>query len=518
MSPQFSALDWSVVVVYMSVVLVMGAWISRRQSDTRYFFQGGRSVPAWAVACSVLATATSAATFIGVPQIAFEGDLTYLITYLGSIIGAFIIALLFVPALYNAGTITIYGYLGQRYGTGAKSAASVMFLLGRLLSSGARLYMAGIAFAMMLSGNTTTGELVFAVVIMGIVGTIYTVFGGIRAVIWTDVLQIIIFISAALMALGYLWYLIPASGEEIYGALCDANGMNKLRVVDYGFNVSSPFTLWSGVFAMTIVCVSTHGVDQDMLQRVMTAKSPLHGGFALVSSILAAVPLVFLFLVIGLLLFIYYQRPDLMGAAAPLDVIEDTRKVFPQFVLHHLPSGLRGLLMAGLFAAAMSTFDSAITAMASCLIADIYAPWRAWRNSRIPKESGDEVLPELRHSRMAVGLMGLLLTGFAVGAIYMQERGGQTLIDFALGIMAFALAPLLGVFCAALFTRRGNVISVYVSLGFGALAVLMLQPYMLPEIMGFRLGWTWVWVFVSPICFILCILGKPDAFRERNPQ
>ncbi|HQN00262.1 MAG TPA: sodium:solute symporter, partial [Candidatus Hydrogenedentes bacterium] len=129
-----------------------------------------------------------------------------------------------------------------------------------------------------------------------------------------------------------------------------------------------------------------------------------------------------------------------------------------------------------------------------------------------------EVLPELRHSRMAVGLMGLLLTGFAVGAIYMQERGGQTLIDFALGIMAFALAPLLGVFCAALFTRRGNVISVYVSLGFGALAVLMLQPYMLPEIMGFRLGWTWVWVFVSPICFILCILGKPDAFRERNPQ
>jgi len=371
---------------------------------------------------------------------------------------------------------------------------------------------------MMLSGNTTAGELVFAVVIMGIVGTIYTVFGGIRAVIWTDVLQLIIFTSAALLALGYLWYLIPASGEEIYGALCDANGMNKLRVVDYGFNVSSPFTLWSGVFAMTIVCVSTHGVDQDMLQRVMTAKSPLHGGLALVSSILAAVPLVFLFLVIGLLLFIYYQRPDLMGAAAPLDVIEDTRKVFPQFVLHHLPSGLRGLLMAGLFAAAMSTFDSAITAMASCLIADIYAPWRAWRNSRIPKESGDEVLPELRHSRMAVGLMGLLLTGFAVGAIYMQERGGQTLIDFALGIMAFALAPLLGVFCAALFTRRGNVISVYVSLGFGALAVLMLQPYMLPEIMGFRLGWTWVWVFVSPICFILCILGKPDAFRERNPQ
>ncbi len=515
MSPQFSFLDWSVVIGYMAVVLAMGAYISRRQVDSRYFFLGGRSVPAWAVACSVVATAISAATFIGVPQVAFEGDLTYLITNIGSVIAAFIIAFLFVPPIYNAGTITIYGYLGQRYGMGAKSAAGVMFLFGRLLSSGARLFMAAIGFALMLSGDTTRNELIFAVVILGVVGTLYTIFGGIRAVIWTDVLQLVIFTSAALLALIYLWQLIPLSGEDILHALRDADGVNKLLVVDTSFNISNPFTLWSGIFAMTVVGVSTHGVDQDMLQRILTAKSPWHGGWALISSIFVSIPVVLLFLSIGLLLFVYYQRPDLMGSSAPQDIIQDTRRVFPQFVLYHLPTGLRGLTMAGLFAAAMSTFDSAITAMASCLIADVYAPLQAYRSGNLSR-NGDAALPNLQQSRLAVGIMGALLTAFAIGAIIMQERGGQTLIDFALGVMAFALAPLLGVFCAALFTRRGNTKSVYAALGFGIVAVFLLQPYMLPEFVGIKIGWTWLWVFVSPLCFLICALGTPQNVKERN--
>lgn len=508
MSPQFSMLDWSVVVGYMALVLVMGAFISRRQEDSRYFFLAGRSMPTWAVSFSVLATALSAATFIGVPQMAFEGDLTYLITNLGSVISAFIIAFLFVPPIYRAGTITIYGYLGKRYGPGAKAAAGVMFLLGRLLSSGARLFMAGIAFALMLYGEISVGGLVFAVVLLGLIGTLYTIFGGIRAVIWTDVLQLCVMTLAAVFSLALLWRLIPVSGAEIINILRDADGVNKLRLVDFSVNISNPFTFWSGLFAMTIVGISTHGVDQDMAQRVMTARSPWHGGWALISSIVLGIPVVAVFMGIGLLLYIFYQRPDVMGAAAPLDVIEDSRRVFPQFVLHHLPSGLRGLTMAGLFAAAMSTFDSAINAMASCLVADIYAPWQAARAGAVPGE--DAPLPDLKHSRFAVGLMGALLTLFAIGAIYLQEQGGDTLINFALGVMAFALAPLLGVFCAALFTNRGNARSVYASLGVGVAAVLLLQPYMLPSWIDMAIGWTWIWVFVSPLCFVMCILGKPE--------
>ena len=505
MDTPFGMIDWLVVIVYMGVVVAIGAAVSRKQQDTRYFFLAGRSMPAWAVSLSVLATALSAATFIGVPQIAFDGDLSYLITNVGSVIAAFIIAFLFVPPIYRAGTVTIYGYLGQRYGTGAKAAAGVMFLMGRLLSSGARFFMAGIGFSLMLYGETSPRELVLAVLLLGFIGTLYTVFGGIRAVIWTDALQIVVMVAAALFALAFLLQVIPASRGEILEALRDADGVNKLRVLDTRFDLGNPFTLWAGVFAMIVVGVSTHGVDQDMAQRVMTARSPWHGGWALISSILLGIPVVLLFLCIGLLLHVFYQRPDLMGTAAPLDVVLDTRRVFPQFVLNHLPTGLRGLTMAGLIAAAMSTFDSAINAMASCLIADVYAPWRAWRRGGEPEPS----LPDLRDSRLAVGLMGALLTAFAIGAIYLQERGGDTLINFALGVMAFALAPLLGVFCAALFTRRGNAATVYVAFIVGILAVLLLQPYMLPAWAGVAVGWPWVWVAVSPLCFLLCALGKP---------
>lgn len=509
----FGFIDWSVVVIYMAIVLLIGAVVSRKQTDTRYFFLAGRSMPAWAVSLSVLATALSAATFIGVPQMAFDGNLTYLITNVGSVIAAFVIAFLFIPPIYRAGTVTIYGYLGQRYGNGARSAAGIMFLFGRLLSSGARLFMAGIGFALMLYGEMSTNTLILAVVLLGIIGTAYTIFGGIRAVIWTDVLQITVMVIAALCAVWLLLRAIPAPFGQVIAALQDADGVNKLQLVDTSFAVDKAYTIWAGIFAMIVVGVSTHGVDQDMQQRVMTARSPFHGGMALISSIIIGIPVVFIFMVIGMLLFVFYQRPDLMGSALPQDVVEDSRQVFPQFVLHHMPVGIRGLTMAGLIAAAMSTFDSAITAMASCLVADVYAPWKAWRKGTRTDDEGD--MPDLAGSRLAVGIMGALLTGFAVLAIFMQEHGGDQLINFALGVMAFALAPLLGVFCAALFTRRGNVWSVYAALGIGMIAVLLLQPYMLPKWTEINIAWPWWWVIVSPLCFVVCVLGAPrDKARE----
>jgi SSS family solute:Na+ symporter len=505
----FAVADWLILFVYMAAMLLIGALVSRQQSDSRYFFLGGRSMPSWAVALSVVATALSAATFIGVPQMAFEGDFTYIATNLGALVAAFIIAFFFVPPIYAAGTVTIYGYLGKRYGEGARTAAGAMFLLGRLLSSGARLFMAGIGFSLMIYGEATRQELIFAILLLGVVGTLYTVFGGIRAVIWTDVVQIIVMVVAALAAAIYLMKTIPLSTGEIIGELSNSQGVNKLKVLDFSLNLSNPFTVWSGLFAMTIVSLSTHGVDQDMLQRVMTARSPWHGGLALIASMVTGIPIILLFLVIGALLHLFYMRPDLMGAALPADVIADSRQLFPQFVLHHLPTGLKGLTMAGLIAAAMSTFDSAINAMASSLVADLYVPLRSWWFKRNQgQEDESQALPDLAGSRFAVGLMGFLLTLFAIVAIYLQEQGGESLINFALGVMAFAQAPLLGVFATALFTRRGNAATVYAAFLSGIFLVLLLQPYMLPKWLGFSLGWTWIWAIVSPITFMICVTGK----------
>lgn len=509
----FSVVDWAIILAYMAGMLVIGAVVSRRQNGTEEFFLGGRTMPAWAVSLSVIASSLSAATFIGVPQMSFSGDLRYLSTYIGACLGGFVVAVFFVPPLYRAGTITIYGYLERRYGVAAKIAASALFLFGRLLASGARLFMAGIGFALMWYGGTTPGELVPVIIVLGVVGTFYTVCGGIRAVIWTDTVQITVTVIAATAAVFFLLRSIPLPVPDIVAALRTAEGGDKLLLVDTSLKLSAPYTIWAGVFAMTVVTVSTHGVDHDMLQRVMAARSPLRGGMALAGSMLLTVPVVALFLGIGLLLHIYYARPDLMGAAAPADALTDTKNVFPQYVLWHMPSGLRGLTMAGLFASAMSTFDSAINAMASCLVADIYLPWRAWRLRR----DGRAETPGATHvaaSRAAVALMGAGLTVFAVLAVHMQHSGNTRLIDFALGVMAFALAPLLGVFCAALFTRRGNGASMLLSTAAGVAMVLLLQPWMFPAARWeWSVGWPWHWVIVSPVCFLICIAGKPAPAR-----
>ncbi len=501
----FGVLDWSVLIAYMALMVGIGVAASRREKNAETFFLANRSMPMWAVALSVLATSLSAATFIGAPQIAFAGDLTYLSLNIGTMMAAFIVAFLFVPPIYRAGTMTIYGYLGTRFGESAVTAASLMFLLGRTLASGVRHFMAGIGFALMLYGETSPRDLVFAILLLGAIGTLYTALGGVRAVIWTETIQMGVVVFAALLSIGLLLHAIPLSYAEILTALHDSPSGNKLLLIDPSFSLSKPYTLWAALLAATIMSTATYGVDHDLAQRVMTAQSPLRGGMALCGSILMGTPVVLLFLIIGLLLHIYYGRPDLMGAHIPWDSAVDTKRIYPQFLLNHMPSGLRGLAMAGLFSVAMSSFNSAINAMASTAVADLYGPWLR----RSGRADAAEKAQSLRASRIGVVFMGGLLTAVAIGAIFAQQAGNETLIDFALGVMAFALAPLLGVFCTALFTRRGNPRSVYLSLGLGIVAVLLLQPYMLPQWLDFKLAWPWVWVVVAPFSFAVCAAGNP---------
>lgn len=504
----FGALDWAVVVFYLLGMVGIGLYVARRQENTEDFFLAGRSMPWWAVSLSVLATALSAATFIGVPQITYAagGNLTYLILNIGEVISAFIIAALFVPVIYRAGTITIYGYLGKRYGTPSMVAASAMFLLGRLLASGARLFIAAIGFALMLYGDTEPRDLVLAILIFGVVGTVYTAFGGIRAVIWTDALQIVVVVFVAAMSVWLLLKAIPLDLVQFVYYLRNAEGGDKLQVVDTTWSLGVPYTIWAGIFASTVVSMSTFGADHDMAQRLFTTKSAWRGGLALVTSKLLGIPVVLLFLVIGLLLHVYYGRPDLMGEMAPLDVMDDSKRVFPQFLLYHMPTGVKGLAMAGLLAAALSSFDSAINAMAGTFVADIVIPLRKRRRGLEPGETRRH---DLDVSRWMVVVMGVLLTVFALLAVFVQKAAGQHLIDFALGVMAYALAPLLGVFCAALFTRRGNNASVLAAFVTGIVAVTLLQPFAMPAWFDFRLGWPWVWVFATPLAFLAAVIGAP---------
>lgn len=505
----FGLIDWLVIGGYFALMIGIGLLTSRKQEDVDSFFLGGRRMPTWAVALSVLATSLSAATFIGVPQMTFGGDLTYLSFYIGGVIAAFVVAFVIIPPVYQAGTVTIYGYLEKRYGQPSVIAASCMFLFGRLLASGARLFMAAIAFALMLYGDTSTGELILAILILGFIGTLYTACGGIKAVIWTDALQIAVVAFVAALSVLLLWRAIPASFGEIWHALSacpvadTGETLNKLRVFSFSGGFAKPFTLWAAVIASTFVSTGSYGVDHDLAQRMMTTKSPFRAGVSMVTSTLLGIPVVFLFMVIGLLLSIYYGRPDIMGDALPFDAVTQTERIYPQFLLNHLPFGLKGLAMAGLFAAAMSSFDSAINAMASTAVADLYLPWQRARKGR-----AKQAAHALRAPRFAVVGMGILLTCFAVFSVFQYQAAEKGLINFALGVMTFASAPLLGVFLAGILTPRGNNASVLTALGVGILLVLLLQPYMLQKWWGFELAWPWWWVIVSPVCFLITAAGK----------
>src|SRR3954465_292307 len=233
----FGLIDWFVLGGYLALMLVIGlvaAWKeSRQKSNAEEFFLGGRSLPTWVLAISIVGSSLSVATFIGVPDRAYGGDVTYLILYVGNFAAAFIVGFVFVPRLYRAGTVTIYGYLAQRFGETARVAVSLTFLFGRMLASGARLLLAAVPLCMLVrnvpTNEVTKNQMVVAILVIGFVGTFYTVFGGIKTVVWVDAVQFFLVVGAAMLTIGILLRRIPVPAHQLYNLLADSG---KLKVVD----------------------------------------------------------------------------------------------------------------------------------------------------------------------------------------------------------------------------------------------------------------------------------------------
>ncbi len=495
---QLALLDWLILSGYFALIIAIGAMARRGTNDEKGFFLGGRKMPAWAVAMSFAATTLSAATFIGYPQASFTGDLTLLVHEFSKLLAALLVAALFLPALYRAGSITVYGYLGERIGPGAATAASAMFLLGRLLASGARLFIAGTAFSLILYDNIEPQNLITAIILFGVVGTLYTALGGIKAVIWTDTLQLIIVVGAVIVSIVLLLQAIPLSVGEIAQVIQDEQ---KHVVFDPSGDRSKDSTLLAAL-ALTVFYAAAFGADQDMAQRLLTCKSLKQSIGSLFGAILISVPITVLFMLAGLLLYVFYSRPDLMGDASPAYVIDDARKVYPQYLLHELPMGVRGLALAGLFAAAMSSLDSVINAMASSMSSDILGPMRRRRTGADDADtSGSSWL-----RRLLVLAMGVLLTGSAIGMVALYDEKTDTLIPFALGVMTFAYAGLMGVFLCVLLTGRGSTISVIAALLMG-MAVITASRYV-PAVAGLGIAWPYWMVIGTAGSIGVCLLGQ----------
>lgn len=476
MTPQFAPLDWLAVGLYV-LVLLAGGWLFSRfkADDARDYFLAGRTVPAWLAAVSVLSATQSAATFLGAPDQGYRGDYSYLGAVVAAVLAAVFVAHVLIPRFYAMRATTVYELLEARFDARAKQWAGGMFLAGRVLAGGARVYLAAIAIAMVAFGSIDARAIILSAAAVMLVSFLFTFHGGLKSVIWNDLLQFVIYAGSAVAVLIFLRLSIPASNAELIEALrTTPEGMNKLRLFDFSADLSRPFTVLAIFTGLFLLNVANAGLDQDTTQRLLASPDARTGARGLILSQLASIPLIAMFVTIGLLLYIFYNRPDLMGTdnQAATSFAGEKITVFVHYILTQVPPGLRGLVTIGVTAAAAATTNSALNAMSSVMIGDFYKPWRERRGAASPKHY-------VRAGRWGMAIVALAMFGTAVLSFYWQRHTDMPLLEFALQVMVFAYAGLLGVYFVAVFTRRGNSASVIAGLAAGFTTVFLLQPFIL---------------------------------------
>ena len=366
--------------------------------------------------------------------------------------------------------------------------------------------MASLAVSMILFGDIAVAHVSLAIAVMVVIGIFYTLVGGVRSVIFTDVIQAVVYVGAAIAAIAVLWSRLPMDTPTIVETLTQArNGAgNKLQIVDTefgGFGSEHTFTLWTVLTGWMLLNLAAFGTDQDLAQRTLTCKSSRRAGGSVIVAMLVGVPVTMLFLMVGSLLYAHHAAAA--GDAASPIVTGDTRKVFLAYIMDDMPVGLTGLMLAGLIAAGLSSFNSALHAMASAFIGDVYKQARAGR---------DET-HYVRAGRLAVVAGGVILGAFACLCAFWQKAEDSTLLAFALKVMTFAYSGLLAVFLTALFTKRGSNASVIAALVVGFVAVLVFQQPVWERVApqawrGFTLAAPWQMVVATAAAFVVCVMGK----------
>jgi solute:Na+ symporter, SSS family len=512
MTLAFTVLDWAVVAAYVAMLALAGYWSSRGPvKSTEDYFLAGHHVPAWLVAVSVLSTTQSAATFLGGPDYGFRGDFTYVTSFLGALFAAFLIAKLLIPRFYAMEANTVYELLEHRYGRRAKQAAGAMYLVGRVFASGARLYLAAIAVSMMIFLEVSAVNILIASFVLLIFGLVFTYIGGLKSVIWSDVVQVVIYVGAAILTLIYLWTLIPASGAEIFDGLAHApDGKNKLQFFNTSTGLNEPFSLLAVFTGVMLLYAANFGMDQDTSQRLLACEDANAGARALYWSVIIAIPVVMIFVAIGSLLHIFYERPELMQlsdkGAVSTQFQGEKITVFMHFILGQMPPGLRGLVTVGVIAAA--AINSGINSMASVFIEDFYRPWHAKR------KASDEA-HYLNAGRIAMVVMGFAIFAMSVLCYFWQRYADTPLLEFALGVMTFAYSGLLGVYITAVFSKRGSEASVLAALAIGFVTILCFQPYII-DVMGFpvemkAIAFPWQLCLGTVLATLVCMAGRSKS-------
>ncbi|HEY2065571.1 MAG TPA: sodium:solute symporter [Gemmatimonadaceae bacterium] len=428
---RFTLLDAVVLVAYLAGTTTLGLYVGRRQRDAKDYFVASGAIPWWAVMFSIVASETSALTFISTPGLSYAGNLGFLQVVAGYIVGRFVVATVLLPRYFQGHLVTAYALLEQRFGLTTRRFTSIVFMVTRALADSVRVFATAIPVALIISPNVQNKAMVMplSVLALGLLTVLYTYKGGMKAVVWTELVQAGIYLSGGAAAVLILGHLVPGGWSTIWG---EAARAGKTQAIDFHFTLSNPHTVWSGLFGGAFLAMASHGTDQLIVQRLMSSRSLKDAQRAIVGSGFVVFVQFFLFLAIGLGLWAFYH-----GRAFPT-----TDQIFPTFILEHMPAGLVGLIVAAIVAATMSTHSGAINSLAGATTHDIYLP--------LSGRSVDDP-NTLRMGRLFALGWGIVLT---LGALLFPQDTKTPVVVVALGIASFTYGGLLGGFFLGIFWRR----------------------------------------------------------------
>ena len=505
---EFSLVDYIVIVVYLGGVAFLGIRIAGQQSSTDDYFMGGHDIPWWAVLFSVVATETSTLTFISVPAVAYGGNLTFLQITLGYILGRFFVSKLFLPAYVEGNLTTAYQFLKQRFGSIMRNAASTTFMITRLLADGVRLFATAIPLAIILRlGGAFTGwndfeVYLLAIAVISVITLIYTLIGGIKAVVWMDVMQMGVYVGGAIFA-GVI--MITDLPNGFSGAMTMAAEADKLQVFRWGFDMSfaefiaEPYTFFTALIGGAVFSVASHGTDQLIVQRLLTTRNITDSQKALIWSGVVVALQFALFLGIGLLLYAFYdaQAAQQLGLAT-------NDEIFAKFIVEELPVGFSGLIVASLFAAAMSSLSSSLNSLASSTTLDLYKPYFGKENTKAK---------DLRVSRIITIIWAVILTGSAFFFAYLQLQAGErpAVVELGLGIASYTYGGLLGAFLLGRLFNKPDKTDALIGFFSGLIALLFMVKGPVQSILpgeGLAIAWPLYTVVGSIIVVLVGLLSQ----------
>jgi SSS family transporter len=500
----FTILDVIVLLAYLGATTVLGVWLGRDQKTARDYFVADKAIPWWAILFSVVATETSALTFISIPGVAYLGNLTFIQVALGYLIGRIVVSYTLLPRYYEGELVTAYSLLEKRFGIGTRRFASVTFMVTRAFGDSVRVFATAIPIALIL-GPQVPREYVgpVSILLLGVFTIIYTYHGGMRAVVWTDVVQTTVYLLGALAAAWLIGRGVPGGWG---GIVAGAGAEGKLRIFDLSLGLDKPYTLAAGLIGGAFLSMASHGADQLIVQRLLAAPSVKGARKALIGSGVAVIFQFLLFLMIGVGLFAYYRAREFASPDA----------IFPSFIVDVMPPGLTGLVVAAILAAAMSTVSGSLNSLSAATTHDIYLP--------VTKRSADDPRV-LKMGKIFTLIWAVILIGGAL--LYHQE--GTPVVVVALSIASFTYGGLLGGFGLALLWPRAIQRDAITGMAVGIFAMTLVvfakqligaYPSLASLLGGFAsIAWPWYVLIGTAITITAGILSSythpvPDAVPE----